>query len=114
MKQNQNQKSLDPARSLFVSRTAGAASHSGAGSLSNMKTIQLIKDPYTLVVPPNIQVELCGVKLARIFPSNVVQLEYADGNTESANLTIEQLAAGRENFFSLVSAVQSMRGPSTR
>lgn len=54
--------------------------------------MKLIKNPCTVVVPSNAQ--------------------YTDDSTESATLTFEQLTAGRKNFFSLVSAVQSMRGPS--
>lgn len=54
---------------------------------------------------------MSGVKMARIFASGVVQLSYVDGTSESANLTNEQLTAGRDNWFSLVSSVQSARGP---
>lgn len=57
---------------------------------------------------------MTGVRFAKIFPSGVVQLQYVDGNSESANLTLEQLNEGRENFFSLVSVVQAARGPSTK
>ena len=79
-----------------------------------MENVELIKNPCTLVVPPNIHVMMTGVRFAKIFPSGVVELTYTDENTESAYLTMEQLALGRENFFSLVSAVQAARGPSTR
>lgn len=77
------------------------------------ETIVLIKNPCTWVVPPTIQSMTTGVKLAKIFPSGVCQLEYCDGNFQSAHLTLEQLAKGRENFFALVSAVQNAGGPST-
>lgn len=63
----------------------------------------------TLVVPPIVVCSMCGVKLAKIFASGQVLLEYLDGETESATLTEAQLAAGRENFFCLVSTVQSYR-----
>ena len=77
------------------------------------ETVELIKDPCTWVVPPKIHAMMTGVKIAKIFPSGVCQLEYLDGNFQSAHLTVEQLALGRENFFSLVSAVQNAGGPST-
>lgn len=73
-----------------------------------------MKAQCTVIVPPTVQVMMSGVMLARVYPSGNVQLQYTDGNTESALLTAQQLAEGRDNFFSLVSAVQSMRGPSTR
>ncbi len=81
----------------------------------NMKTETIdLSETCTVVVPPNIHAMITGVSTAKIFPSGVVQLFYLDGNSESAHLTVEQLTAGRESFFSLVSAVQSMRGPTTR
>lgn len=64
----------------------------------------------TWVVPPLVQCHMTGVRLAKIFPSGLCLLEYLDGNCESAVLTAEQLALGRDNFFSLVSTVQSKRG----
>ncbi len=66
------------------------------------------KPDYTLIVPPGIQSMATGVTFARLFPSTpgLVRLYYEDGNTEQATLTAEQVAKGRDNFFSLVGDVQ--------
>jgi hypothetical protein len=69
----------------------------------------LIKNPVTVILVPKIQTMLCGVMYAEINAHDVVELVYTDNSAESALLTKEQLAAGRENLFSLVSAVQSYR-----
>jgi hypothetical protein len=71
--------------------------------------MKLIKNSVTLIVPPTIKAMMCGVVRAEINSYGNVKLFYSDDSTESAFLTHEQLAAGRENFFSLVSAVQSRR-----
>ncbi len=77
-----------------------------------METVELIKDPCTVVVPSNIQAMITGVRMAKVFPSGIVQLHYSDNSSESAALTLDQLTEGREEFFKLVSAVQAARGPS--
>lgn len=61
----------------------------------------------TRVVPPIIQVMLCGVQYADIYPSGKIKLVYTDGTEESA----KPKAYDRNNFFSLVSAVQAERKP---
>lgn len=71
-------------------------------------------DNVTMVVPPMIQVMMTGVQFARIFGNGRVQLTYEDCETESARISAEQLSAGRDNFFSLVSAVQSKRPDTLR
>lgn len=63
----------------------------------------------TRVVPPTVVAMMCGVKWADINAYGNVKLVYEDDTTESAFLTDAQLAHGRENFFSLVSGVQSYR-----
>jgi hypothetical protein len=50
-----------------------------------------------------------GVASADIYPSGFVRLTYTDASTEGAHLTQAQLIKGREEFFSLVSSVQSHR-----
>lgn len=69
-------------------------------------------DLCTFVVPPIVQGWIAGAKYAKVFSTGLVELTYFDETTESAQLTTEQLAQGRENFFALVSAVQSYRKPS--
>ena len=63
----------------------------------------------TMVVPPNIKVMLTGVQYARIFADGTVQLTYINGQTESRVLSPTELTASRDDWFSLVSAVQSRR-----
>lgn len=63
----------------------------------------------TMVVPPNSTAMLCGTIYAHVYPDNRVVLTYSDGETESAWLTAERVAQGRESFFRLVSGVQDQR-----
>lgn len=63
----------------------------------------------TWIIPPVIVGRMSGAIYAKVFASGEVELTYEDQETEKAQLTPEQLDAGRDNFFSLVSAVQSYR-----
>ena len=48
---------------------------------------------------------MTGVRFARLFPNGDCELEYTDGSKERARVDLN----GGEEFFALVSAVQSMR-----
>lgn len=60
-----------------------------------------------VLVPSNIIGMMCGVKYAQQSPNNKVTLFYYDSTTETA--TLDYRIAGQENFFAIVSDVQSKR-----
>ena len=67
---------------------------------------------HEIVVAPTVHAMLTGAIWAKIYGKGsprVVELTYTDGTTESAYLTAEEIAAGKENWFSMVSAVQLVR-----
>ncbi len=68
----------------------------------------------TIVVPNGAQSIITNVDFARVYASGVVQLNYKGGASESANITVHELAAGREDFFKLVNAVQGCRPDTLR
>lgn len=65
-----------------------------------------------VIVPPTIQAMMSGACFAQILTKGsprLVRLHYTDNSTEDAWLKAEEVAAGKENWFSLVSAVQATR-----
>ena len=65
-----------------------------------------------LLVAPNMIAMMSAAKWAHVYPSGRVVLTYTDGTTEEALLRSEQIAKGRDQFLSLVSAVQARRATS--
>mgnify|MGYP001115327854 CR=1 FL=1 len=62
------------------------------------------------IIPSGIESLMTGVKnVALDSDGTFVQIEYTDGVLESAELTPEEISAGRANVFAFVSAVQSRR-----
>ena len=74
----------------------------------------ITKQQCTLIVPPNVTGLMCGVIFAKIFAGDRVQLTYHDGETESARISKADIAASKDNFFTLVSAVQAKRPETLR
>lgn len=60
------------------------------------------------LVPPNIQVMICGVKYAQQDSQGNITLHYVDDTKESAHLPGINLGE-QPDFFNIVSAVQSKR-----
>ena len=70
-----------------------------------MKTQTPIK---LMLVPPRIVEMMSGVKYAEL-EGDICILTYTDGSKESAPTTANQWNDAGDNFFSLVSHVQSFR-----
>ena len=71
-----------------------------------------MKRKVELIVPTNLHAQLTGAMMAEIFGKGsprVVRLTYLDQTTEDAYLTASEIAAGRESWFAMVSAVQETR-----
>lgn len=65
-----------------------------------------------VIVPPTAQAMMSGAIWAQVFGKGsprVVRLTYSDGTTEEAYLTASEIAAGKDNWFSLVSSVQGVK-----
>ena len=62
----------------------------------------------TLLIPANIHRMMTGAAKAEI-DGNSVRLTYTDGSQETALLGSEDIQRGRDNWFALVSSVQSKR-----
>ncbi len=70
------------------------------------------KQTIEVIVPPTSQALISGAILAQIFGKGsprLVRLTYTDGETEEAYLTVGEISAGKENWFSIVSTVQAAR-----
>lgn len=65
----------------------------------------------TFVVPPRIQSLLTGVRYARIHDNGLVELVYEDNSVERTPTGQPMADIPRDDFFKLVSYVQSFRKP---
>lgn len=64
------------------------------------------------IMTNNLNAQLSGAWKAEVFGTGsprVVRLTYLDGETEETYLTIAEIAAGKENWFAMVGAVQAAR-----
>lgn len=68
----------------------------------------MAKKQVELLVQPRFMGLMTGTDLAKINGCRVT-LIYTDGSRETATLTHAELAAGRENWMAMISAVQGKR-----
>lgn len=77
-----------------------------------MKIEEIPRGQVYIVVTPKVNAMISGAYKAAFYPSGKVVLAYVDGTSETAQFTIPEaqaIADGMDNWFSIVSAVQSKR-----